>query len=789
MLNNYWQDMRIMDTSEISRYLDRTIKFASLATVLLVPLAMPAFQPELDYAYGEYKSFILHIAALLIASCLTGGLLITVIREFRVFDRSKDKFLRFVKNSHSAPAGVLVVGMLSLVVAFGISTLMSPLPLVSFFGVYEEFNGLNFYDFISLTIVFFGIAFKFRNVADLKLLIITLSLAGALTAFYGLVQHFGWDALGGRHLRAGEDWGVFARSPSSFGNNLNFSAFLILTTIATLSIVSITRLDRYGICPVVIALGMQLSALWLGGSRGCYLGALMGVSALVVFVGLAYGWRGFLRILLILTLGVFVAIIITSRPVLGGIDPLSKVASIGDHIEVIGGAEREADSFECYDSPGFECSKEGGLYTRSRIWTAAIKLLNEPVVPQEEFALKTELRRIYGLGPDMFVHSYPIAVSPIGFMEIQPSVHNILLHIVVATGILGFIGLLIIAYGIVIVTVTLIKRLRQDVGKQPMMLFAAVLMSMLFGKIVEMQVGVSRVSDLLPTFAVFGGLVASVSLVKYRAGQPAQISSIDSQKRVGFGVFNNGLPIAGVAILSLVLFIVIFVGWDLRRLGGSLAIAGVSQSEDPVAAGQQFLESNRRAPDRQHIAQRIYEVYVNEAWVAHTNGQREQAILLMMKAREVWLPLEARNPYELGAQLALAKTAATLVSWGRVEFVDEVRFRYEKIARTNPGLPILVETASKSLASIGDYEMAINLADQVIATEDQTHGWSKAWYAKGASKFLLGYEKEGIADLLVATEKQPRSEGAARAHSTLAKIYRDRGDIESAEFHEHMASQ
>ena len=139
--------------------------------------------------------------------------------------------------------------------------------------------------------------------------------------------------------------------------------------------------------------------------------------------------------------------------------------------------------------------------------------------------------------------------------------------------------------------------------------------------------------------------------------------------------------------------------------------------------------------------------------------------------------------------LALARTAATLVSWGHVEFVDEVRFRYKKIARLNPGMPTLVGTSSTALASIGDYESAIRLAEQVIATEDQTHGWSKAWYAQGASKFLLGYEKEGIADLLVATDKQPGSEGARGAHATLSRIYRDRGDIESAEVHERMASQ
>ena len=245
----------------------------------------------------------------------------------------------------------------------------------------------------------------------------------------------------------------------------------------------------------------------------------------------------------------------------------------------------------------------------------------------------------------------------------------------------------------------------------------------------------------------------------------------------------------GIAIVGVSLLIVTFVGWDVRRISASAAIYDVSWSDDPVVAGQQFLDANRRAPERQDIAYRIYETYMDEAWAARENGQLGQATFLMLSAREVWLPLESRNPYELGAQLALARISATLVSWGHVEFIDEVRFRYLKIARLNPGLPILVGTSSTALASIGDYESAIRLAEQVIATEDQTHGWSKAWYAKGASKFLLGYEEEGIADLLVATKKQPGSQGARGAHSTLAKIYRDRGDIESAEFHELMTSQ
>ena len=61
-----------------------------------------------------------------------------------------------------------------------------------------------------------------------------------------------------------------------------------------------------------MALGIQVAALWLGGARGPYIGAVTGLSVLILFAGLAYGWRGILRMLFILGLALFVVFLITS---------------------------------------------------------------------------------------------------------------------------------------------------------------------------------------------------------------------------------------------------------------------------------------------------------------------------------------------------------------------------------------------------------------------------------------------------------------------------------------------
>ena len=173
-----------MDTFRVSRYLDTVIKLASLGVVLLVPLAMPAFQPELDYAYGEYKRFILHFGALIIAVGLAGSLVTAFFRKSRSFDLLQDVPFHLSRNRSFIPAHVLIFGMVSLVGAFLISTLMSPMPLISFYGVYEEFNGTNFYDFISLFIVFLAFALKLRNQRDLKLLLTVLSVVLAAMSLW-----------------------------------------------------------------------------------------------------------------------------------------------------------------------------------------------------------------------------------------------------------------------------------------------------------------------------------------------------------------------------------------------------------------------------------------------------------------------------------------------------------------------------------------------------------------------------------------------------------------------------
>ena len=744
------------------KYFEVLVVTSSLAAIVAVPLAMPAFQEHLGYAYAEYKTFALHLTAVLVA---TGLLLEVVVRSA---NGREDGFSLPVmpKLTRHDPVSIVVAGMIALLVAQAISTALSPLPRVSFFGVYEEFNGFNLYDSISLFVLFVGVTLKFRSRARLRLLITALVVGGSLTAAYGLSQHFGWDEFGGRQESA--------RIPSSFGNTLNFAAFLVLTIPLTLSLAVLGRSSKLKLLPVImLLLGLQLAALWLAGGRGPYIGAATGILFLLAAIAAGLGRTAFAKSVAVVLGATIITFVIAVSPSPTSVDGASRLRSIGDEIGSLAGENVDVGA--------------SGLKARSEIWRTALSLTVNPKVPQEEPQLKTLLRPVYGLGPDMFVHSYPLAVSPRSDIELQVNAHNLPLHIFVSTGLFGLISLTIIFTGLILIVKRLFSGIRTQVSGEPLtLMLPSVFTAALVGKSIEMQTGLARVSDLTPAVVILGALLAGYSLT-LRADLPVARSKsflLDTGSKL---IPACRLMTIGLAVAGIILFVSIFSAWDMRRIGATAVLADSSNLTSPDEAGQSYLEAHRRAPNRKRVVYTLYESYFTTSARVYADGRQELAHSLLLSARELWLDSEKRNPYELGAQLALAKIASTMVERDHFEFSSELLERYSRIAENNPGFPTLTGAAATAAASIGEYELAIEFANNAIETESRTHGWSKAWFARGISRFLLGFEDEGISDLIVATKKQPGTEGARLAHLALAKIYRDDGEPEQADLHNKMA--
>jgi tetratricopeptide (TPR) repeat protein len=749
-------------------YIDRSIVGAILVALFVVPLAMPAYRPGLGYMFGELKAFTLHLAALIVGI----GLIVEVV----IRSQSAERWLpapRFnLEYLRQNPVRIVVLGLLLLAFAQLFSTLLSPLPKVSFFGLYESFSGFNVYDWSALSIVLAGVALKFRSVRRLEYLVAVLVAAGFTVAVYGLAQHFGWDDIGRRQ--------EVSQIPSSFGNPLNFTAFLVMTIPLTIFLTASRKWGKQGkrsyLPLIILLLGAQLAALWITGARGPYIGTAFGIGMLLLVLGVGLGRVALVRSTGVLAAAGVVAVVLILLPSPSSYNALDRFKSIDNQFTQLIG-EQSAGGGEAFTG-------------RSELWKTTISLMLDPEVAQTEPSAITALRPVFGVGPDMLVHSYTLRMQPATRIQNQVNAHNLPLHILVTTGLIGFAALAVVFVGLAVIAWRVFFHLKERVDEPSHgLILTSVFIAVLAGKIVEMQAGVPRVSDLTATFAIMGAILAGY-LIATPAGSD---SEPELASAAHLGQRAEQLPgsfwmTAGLGTVIAIGMLALFVGWDVHRLSSSVIAAGAGSNSTPEESGLRYLQANQREPERRFFPTVLFSTFLDASALAQEDGRPEEAQIILLEAREGWLQILDRDPYEFKSLAALSLITRIMVDRGHSEFTDEMVDWYIKLAQYYPGYPSLVGTAATVAASVGAYEQAIDLAEIAIETEDKTQGWSKAWYAKGISLVILGREDEGMLDLITATEKEPDSEGARQSHQALAQLYRERGQLDKAELHESLAS-
>jgi len=740
-------------------YIDRSIVGAILVALFVVPLAMPAYRPEMGYMFGELKAFTMHLAAIIVAIALIAEAVIRLRSGERLTPCSKFNFEYFQRN----PVRIAVLGLFLLVGAEIFSALMSPLPKVSFFGLYETFSGFNVYDWSGLTIILAGVALKFRSVSRLEYLIGVLVVVGSVTSVYGLAQHFGWDDFGRR-----QDENQIG---ATFGNSLNFAAFLVMTIPLTIFLALSERWRKRPYLPLfVLVLSVQLAALWINGGRAPLVATIVGTGILLFVLWLGLGRTALIRAAAVMAVAAVLAVVVIALPSPSSFSALDRFRTIDNQFgQFIG-----------------EQSSGGGdaFSGRSEIWKTTVSLVLDPEVAQEESSVKTELRRIFGVGPDMFSHSYALRMHPFTNVRNQIYAHNLPLHILLTTGLFGFVALVILFLGLAVIAWRVFIRLRARLDEPRYgLLVTAVLIATLAGKFTEMQAGIPRVSDLTATFAIIGAIIAGymISAGVETESETPEPTKVRGQARQLLSVSWIPVVLGSLAILGL---LTLFISWDVHRLSSSVIAIDVGGDN----AGRKYFDANQREPERRFFLITLFGPLKAASALAHEEGRSADAQSILLEARSDWQRIEARDPYEYKAVVALALISKIMVDRGHTEFVSEMVDRYAKLARYFPKYPTFVGTAATVAASAGEYDLAIELAERAIASEELTHGWSKAWYAKGISLVILGREDEGMLDLITATEKEPDSEGARQSHQALAQLYRERGQLDKAELHESLAS-
>ena len=735
--------------------IDRAIIWLTLAALFIVPLIFSFF--DIVSTFTELKLIVLHFAAGSIAILWLWQIVLQRLDSRSATNNELNWDL--VSWAGRSPARWALIAAGAWVFAQLAATLLSPLPVISLFGGDEARSGYNLYDSLSLTVIFLSVALRFRTRRYLELLAYTLISTGTIAAAYGIAQHFGWDPIGGN---AGQ-----LRVVASFGNTLNFGGYMVMTIPATLALAS-KRFDRKWLWAAIIigSLGLQIAGIWFSGGRGPFIAV---VASIITFFAIAAALgttKQTLRSLAFFTISSVIAAIIVALPSPRGDIGLERALSIGDQ----------------FNPGGTSTDIGGGLSGRFNIWGSTLQLATSWDVPVEESVFTSALRPLFGFGPDMLIYSFPFKGQPQSGLAIVDHAHNYELQLLMEQGFIGLISFLLMAGLLSIAVFAVVRRMRSaGRGIDSTGIIVLALLPAFLGKMVELQSGVARISDLTMNFALFGAVIAIYEIVNLQLNpdQPKTTrTSASTSSNLTFSASNRMLIgsslIAAIVISAVVL--TTFIGWDVRRISASAALAAGHDNPVLDKRAKVWADAQAKAPERKSFTFHLFEEYYNVAKEQKSLGNDEEALRLLNVGRNMLLEYEKRDPFELDTQIGLSKITATLASWGYLEFAQELADRSQKIADTHPSYPTLVGTAATAMTSVGLHELAIEFAERAIATEPTTRPWAKAWYAKGRALFNLGRVDEAIAALTTATEKEPGAEGALLAHQVLAQIYKAYGD-------------
>ena len=680
------------ETASISNRIDSAILWITLGTLFVVPLIFGF--ADFVAVFSELKLVTLHLGAGLIAILWIWQI---AINKINTPDTRKPSGFDVLRWAAKSPAHWLIIVVALWLVAQVISTLLSPLPIISLFGADDARSGYNLYDNISLFVIFAVVAVRFRTERSVRLLVLTLVTSGTIAAAYGIAQHFGWDPIGDSEARS--------RVWSSFGNPLNFGSYIVMAIPATLAMALPKRERKYlwlGI--LAAAVGLQLSGLWFTGSRGPYFAFLAGL----ISFGLIAVWIGQFRALMssgiTLVGGLVIAVIIIVIPSPQDDIGLSRILDIGD--QIVGLSDEELDN-------------KNGLDARFDIWGTALETATGWDTPRDESALSSALRPVFGFGPDMFVYSYPLVAEPQSGNNLVDHTHNYELQILMEQGFVGLI-LLLTVLALIAVTIyrsiTILKSQAEELDFLSILLLATA--PALIGKLIEMQSGVSRVSELTMTFALFGVVSAIwfLASTKYPSADPA----VNESQASRFALTLKPGTVSGITILATLVVsavaLITLVGWDLRRTRASLSWSSAVNASTDIERATGWFESQADAPERPLFTNSLFIELFNAAVDQHNLENEDGALQLMHTARELLLDYEERDPYKRDVQINLFKTEVLLSSWGQTEFSEQAVERSETIFKLYPAYLSMLQLVADDMPFIGrddlsaEYNARINAA-------------------------------------------------------------------------------
>ncbi|MDA0676599.1 MAG: O-antigen ligase family protein [Chloroflexi bacterium] len=744
-----------------------------LSALAIIPLLF-SYRSSLA-TYDEAKSYGLHFFALITVVLLTWDAAARYMEARRRGEpvESIDVF-GWLKADQ---ANLLIAATAVFTFVNVVSTVLSPMPYFSFWGVAPASSGYNLYSFLSMMVIFFAVVTKMRSVAQVWRALHVIVGVGTLTAIYGTAQHFGWDPLYGSQ----ESNRIFG----SFGNPIYFGAYLVMTIPVTMVVgirLILRQADKRVFACIVVAFTLQLAAMWFTGSRGPLVGLVVGLIFVAASTVLLVPRKQLLSLVifagssLLLALGLILA-------------PGEKV---GARSLQFGG---ELSSLTTSDGTG---RIEPGLGGRAEIWGEVLDLAVEwDRLPPDEGTSKL-LRPLFGFGPDMLRFSSSLVSKPRASLEIVDHTHNRALHVLMEQGWVGFVVFLsVVGLAIWLLALTwrtlFSERANTDIAIEVLPFIAVA--GALVATGVEQLTGVGRASDLITSWVLIGVLIVLYrSVTKLRklesvAGMPMNGPSTRSRRQA----LDNETPLSGLAfgagLIVAVVAVAVFFLVDGQMLMASRIMFGKTSAVDANEVYQTFNRTRETAPQVEQFTTFTADILIKDARKGLEIGEQRAAADSAETAFGILLEYHNRNPLAIRTRILLAETAALLVEIGAVDYTEEMVFRYEQLALQFPNEAEVLAVVANAYASAEMYDESLAMADRSIALEAVTRPIPQAWWVKGKVYERLHQEDDAIAAFETAIEHDPESEFARLSHLDLAAIYDKNSDTALAEAHRAAAAE
>lgn len=270
-----------MTETKLSRFCDRIIEAGWLAALVTVPLFFNIYSSRV---FEPDKLTLLRSIVLLMIAAW-------IVATLETWRQGEDAASESGGTAGPGPwervkATPLVMPTLLMVLAYGLATLFSATPRISWWGSYVRLQGTS--TTFSYIVIFFLMLDRMRSRNQLDRVVQTVILASVPASLYGILQHYRLDPL---------PWGgdVVERVSSTMGNAIFIAAYLLMVFFITLykAIQVFGRLatsEKSSLRDAVLGgvylfiLAIQLVVIFFSQSRGPWLGLLGGLYAFVLIV-------------------------------------------------------------------------------------------------------------------------------------------------------------------------------------------------------------------------------------------------------------------------------------------------------------------------------------------------------------------------------------------------------------------------------------------------------------------------------------------------------------------------